>query len=431
MLILIRKLSWEDMSTGLIQPDVGRVESIARQCIAAIRVSDKHLDQKRDQLESSLDNALIAEFGIWIAGWNWAASEPGGGGPVHEYCCSRHSLLKGADPYEASVTRVIAAVRDWQAFLTDLDGRFKALHDRFALLPLDKGVGLCARELLPFVLERTRAADAWYATFSIVLTWFLESIGYERETIRNEVAEVVSGNFESWIEPSEDTITSTLDSVVERIDQSVESHVQEIDALIRWQRFRTWKIKQFQETRRTPVTADVHEAYIAQWDQVKSAGRASGMRRALAACREAAFAQRDLSLELLMEWQQHVLSESREKLLRNGPAFAKGGRERYGWKSSTLDRFKACLKESNDKSVDPTIRAARVYLDLCFFHPFVDGNGRAARLALDFVLTRAGLGLHACAPLFSISKWVTDNHDSYCFWLVVDQMAGLLSSQDS
>jgi hypothetical protein len=427
MLILVRKLSWEDMSAGLSPLDKERVESIARQCVAAIPASDTYLGNK-DQLESSLDNALIADFGIWIAGWNWAL---GGGGPVREYCCSRDSLLNGANAREESVTQVIAAVRDWQGFLTDLDGRFKALRDRSDPVSSGEGVGLAARELLPFVLERTGAEDAWYVTFSIVLTWFLESAGYEREDIRNEVAEVVSGNFESWMEPSQDTITSTLNSIVQRIEQSAESEVDEIDALVRWQKFRSIEIKRSQETWRTPVIADAHEAYIAQWDQVKAAARASGMRMALAACREAAFAQCDLSVELLTEWQQHVLGESREKLLRTGPAFAKGGRERYGWKNSTLDRFKTCLEESNDNTVDPTIRAARVYLDICFYHPFVDGNGRAARLALDYVLTRSGLGLHSCDPLFTVSRWVTDKYDTYHFWLVVDQMAGLSSPSNS
>jgi Fic/DOC family len=33
--------------------------------------------------------------------------------------------------------------------------------------------------------------------------------------------------------------------------------------------------------------------------------------------------------------------------------------------------------------VDP----ARVPFDVCFYHPFPDGNARAARLALDHVLT--------------------------------------------
>ncbi|MFB9966083.1 Fic family protein [Sinosporangium siamense] len=35
----------------------------------------------------------------------------------------------------------------------------------------------------------------------------------------------------------------------------------------------------------------------------------------------------------------------------------------------------------------------------CVFHPFVDGNGRAALLALDFVLLREGVLLDQVGPL--------------------------------
>ena len=62
-----------------------------------------------------------------------------------------------------------------------------------------------------------------------------------------------------------------------------------------------------------------------------------------------------------------------------------------------------CLAEAGDRAVPPQLRAARVYLDLCFFHPFDDGNARAARLALDHVLTGAGLALHVAEPLFIFS----------------------------
>ncbi|MGW6646680.1 Fic family protein [Streptomyces iakyrus] len=45
-----------------------------------------------------------------------------------------------------------------------------------------------------------------------------------------------------------------------------------------------------------------------------------------------------------------------------------------------------------------TARAARVYLDVCFFHPFDDGNARAAFLTLVFVLAREGIALDRVSP---------------------------------
>jgi hypothetical protein len=49
-------------------------------------------------------------------------------------------------------------------------------------------------------------------------------------------------------------------------------------------------------------------------------------------------------------------------------------------------------------------RACRAYLDVCFFHPFIDGNGRAARLAFDFVLSRTRCRFDMVTPLFCVLR---------------------------
>ncbi|MEU9228088.1 Fic family protein [Streptomyces massasporeus] len=82
--------------------------------------------------------------------------------------------------------------------------------------------------------------------------------------------------------------------------------------------------------------------------------------------------------------------------LRCRPAFAKGGRERYGIDPGIRARLDACLVESAYDTARPlplTAHAARAYLDVCFFHPFDDGNARSAFLALIFVLAREGIAL--------------------------------------
>jgi len=91
---------------------------------------------------------------------------------------------------------------------------------------------------------------------------------------------------------------------------------------------------------------------------------------------------------------------------RTSPAFAKGGRERYGIDSSTRPRIDACLAETAKDSVRPlalTARAARAYLDICFFHPFDDGNARSAFLTLVFVLARDGVALNGVSLLRRIT----------------------------
>ncbi|MGW1504415.1 Fic family protein [Streptomyces mirabilis] len=92
---------------------------------------------------------------------------------------------------------------------------------------------------------------------------------------------------------------------------------------------------------------------------------------------------------------------------RTMPAFAKGGRERYGLAPDTHARFVHCLAESASPDLPLPSRAARSYLDVLFFHPFEDGNARAAMLALAFALGREGVSLDQVHPLQAI-RWADD-----------------------
>ena len=108
-----------------------------------------------------------------------------------------------------------------------------------------------------------------------------------------------------------------------------------------------------------------------------------------------------IDFERMTAWQQVVLARP-EVGFRSGDAYAKGGRERYPLEPTTQATFRRCLAEANDREASPVKRAARVFLDICFFHPFDDGNARAARLAMDYVMTRSGLSLDAPEALFVI-----------------------------
>ncbi|MFF0305236.1 Fic family protein [Streptomyces sp. NPDC004562] len=50
-------------------------------------------------------------------------------------------------------------------------------------------------------------------------------------------------------------------------------------------------------------------------------------------------------------------------------------------------------RQEHHPALPRTARAARAYLDVCCFHPFDDGNARAALLTLPFVLAREGVTL--------------------------------------
>ncbi|GAA3377429.1 hypothetical protein GCM10020367_53100 [Streptomyces sannanensis] len=98
---------------------------------------------------------------------------------------------------------------------------------------------------------------------------------------------------------------------------------------------------------------------------------------------------------------------SKEVPFRDVPAFAKQGRERYGIDGATRDMFDGCLAENRSvpaKRTSLSSRAARTYLDVCFFHPFADGNARAALLALVFVLAREGVVLDHLGPLSALAR---------------------------
>jgi hypothetical protein len=106
-------------------------------------------------------------------------------------------------------------------------------------------------------------------------------------------------------------------------------------------------------------------------------------------------------------------------------AYAHAGREVYRLLEDTEERFARCLAGALDPALAPGSRAARVYLDVSFFHPF-DGNARAARLALDYVLTASGRGLHAAEPVFVVARSARDERGVGPFEYVVEYLTGLL-----
>lgn len=77
------------------------------------------------------------------------------------------------------------------------------------------------------------------------------------------------------------------------------------------------------------------------------------------------------------------------------PAFAKGGRKRYGLAPDTRARFERCLSESTHPDLPLPSRTARTYLDILFFHS-VRGRERARGHA--GVGLRPGTGGHPPRP---------------------------------
>ena len=416
---VITALSWVDVDPQTHPVDWADVERIVRDQIPSNWAGNKSLQSVRLGLERRISRALLAEIGAWIDGWSWAASEPGGGGPVQGYCCEVHSL--GA-PADEIVSVIVGSAQSWRSRLEELARMFTELRAEACNDSVSAAVSKAATRLLPLVLTWTHAEDAWYQTFAVILGWYVEPLVPDPTSARRVIDVTVSGKFESWIEPSEDVSRG----VIERLGTELETQSAETskpDALQDWiATRRTVKWRSSRHCKPTQVERDGHRRYIDRIDAARDPARAGRLHAALDQVRKDAHNHAPLTYQRLEEWQSVVLGES--AAFRKAPAYAQGGEQRYGLDDKTQRRFEACLQEANATDVHAASRAARVYLDVCFFHPFDDGNARAARLALDFVLSRAGLALHAAEPVFRVARRSGDPIGASHLQYVVDFLAG-------
>jgi hypothetical protein len=143
-------------------------------------------------------------------------------------------------------------------------------------------------------------------------------------------------------------------------------------------------------------------------DHQRSPVRAVRLRAALDLARADAAAGLPLTFDRLAAWQRHVLGLPTRPAFRTDPAYAKEGRERYGTGADLPDRLTDCLAQSAEPALALPARAARAYLDVCFFHPFDDGNARAAFLTLTYVLARDGVALDEVGPVRRVPRRADD-----------------------
>ncbi|MEV6833940.1 Fic family protein [Streptomyces sp. NPDC051133] len=260
--------------------------------------------------------------------------------------------------------------------------------------------------------DRTGCGSGWHGHCHQVLTWFLSRWGVAPEVAADLVDEAVGGRFLSWTGPHD----ALVDDVAERLAQSLRPDAAAApaepapDHLRRWLAIREavpWQdCPQDGGAGPLPPSLDGAAEDIRVFDAAVDPARAQGLLAALELVRTAAARDAPLDFALLRGWQQHVLGTPEPPPFRDLPAFAKRGRERYGIGPDTRARLDACLAESARDAERPlplTARAARAHLDVCFFHPFDDGNARSAFLVLVFVLAREGVALDAVGLLRRIS----------------------------
>ncbi len=377
-----------------------------------------------DVWADAMSYALAQRYGRWVIGWRWAHDEGDfDGGPVGSWCCARDSI---STP-EETLARVVAALREWRGWLESLAGWFEA----YPLDPADIEDQRilwerAARNLILQVVDRTGCGSGWHGHCRQVLTWFLCRWGVPAGPASELVDEAIGGRFRSWTGPD----TVLVDDIAEHLAYSLRPDdagtrppgAPASDHLRSWLAGRgsiPWREVSDSGSLGpvVPVRDGVaHE--ISTFDHAIDPARAAGMLTALAQVRADAARGARLDFVTLASWQQHVLGTPQPPSFRSSPAFAKEGRERYGFAPDTPARFDACLVES---AVDPraplglTARAARAYLDVCFFHPFDDGNARSALLALVFVLAREQIALDAVSLLRRVSMRADSPEDPLRF----------------
>ncbi|MFD5545050.1 Fic family protein, partial [Streptomyces sp. NPDC127079] len=261
--------------------------------------------------------------------------------------------------------------------------------------------------------DRTGCGSGWYGHCHQVLSWFLSRWGVPSDDAEHLVQLALGCRFESWTGPDPVLVEDIVERIADAVQPDAAARAGESppsDHLKRWLAVREtvpWH-EAADSTGDAPVTPvrDGMAQEIRTFDAILDPARGQGLLTALELMRADAARGARLDFDLIQRWQQHVLVTPGLPPLRSLPAFAKGGRERYGFAPHIRARLDACLTESAKDAARPlplTARAARAYLDVCFFHPFDDGNARCALLTLLFVLAREGVALDSVRLLRRVS----------------------------
>jgi Fic family protein len=84
---------------------------------------------------------------------------------------------------------------------------------------------------------------------------------------------------------------------------------------------------------------------------------------------------------------QHAGRFRTDRVLIKGTRFIPPGSQKFG------ELIPALLELANDRTLHPVVRAAEAHYNLVAVHPFADGNGRTARLLMNYLLLREGYPL--------------------------------------
>ncbi|MEV6599365.1 Fic family protein [Actinoplanes sp. NPDC051346] len=452
-------LSWSDVDPARHRFDAGEALDVVRAVAPPVPprptwtstglVGGEEAERWRD----AVSHALVDRYGRWASGWCWTVGEGDlDGGPVGAWCCVADSI---AGP-EETLALVAEALCEWRDWLEQLAGRFH----RFLPLP-DRDADpdgllvaweLAVAQVVTATVDRTNSDSGWYGHCEQVLGWLLTAAGVPEDSHAALITSAVGGRFESWVEPSRLVVTDVAERLAREVTgRAATARVFPADEAGDWPDTwpRDWPSIRGAELPRALRPAGSGDSLTAwqtvrariAWASVTSsvtgpirgdrdgiadyvAQRPDGgeqLSAALVQARRAAAEGGPLTFARLAEWQRTVLGVPLAEF-RTGPAVAKGGRERYHWRADLPKMFERCLAEATDDAVPLPSRAARVYLDVAFFHPFDDGNARSAMLALSFVLARDDVLLDRAAPLLATVRRADDPHGAVGLADLIDRL---------
>lgn len=319
----IEHLPWALLDPKRVAFDPTIARAVAWKYAAAWMTNRPRFDW-REQFERDVDLALIDRHGVGVTGWKDILRDTRPPVPSETPW-----LPRPGDP-EDYVAWVAGSVQRWRAFLEEVARVQAALRVETAGLPLDAQIERAATRYLPLVVEGTATEDAWYFLFELVVCWHVESLGVDDARVPDLVDRVVSGVFESWVEPAPPAAAGVASELGRNLAAAIATPAARPDALARWWSVRDgtrWRSFARERLAPVPATDDGHLVYVERHDLPRSAERARRMSDAIAFVRAEARAGRPLTWEMLCEAQCRVLGVGATGF-RTGDAFSRGGRER-------------------------------------------------------------------------------------------------------
>ena len=178
-----------------------RLRSLVRDWVPPVLSGAAGRWQGERWCESQVDAIIRERYGTWAWGWNWCYRH---GGPIGSW----GSPSSVTTPDETA-ERVVAALLEWRAWLERTAQHFAELAPPPGAAPEDRSWHLeraCVR-LVTYTLD-SGADGAWHGQTSIVLGWFLTSVGMDRAEAARAVESAIGGRFKSWVYPERTLIES-------------------------------------------------------------------------------------------------------------------------------------------------------------------------------------------------------------------------------